>query len=81
MPHNWKRGGITILIGTGSRHLVPKRVVAGIRLPDDPPMPTLWVGIGFSGTCDDQGALLEATAFAGKRSLRLTAVLKLMRRA
>jgi hypothetical protein len=39
------------------------------------------VGIGFSGTCDAQGALLEATALAGKRSLRLTAVLKLMRRA
>jgi hypothetical protein len=39
------------------------------------------VGIGFSGTCDDHGALLEATALAGKRSLRLTAVLKLMRRA
>jgi len=39
------------------------------------------VGIGFAGTCDDQGALLEATALAGKRSLRLTAVLKLMRRA
>ncbi|MCW5702964.1 MAG: GrlR family regulatory protein [Bradyrhizobium sp.] len=38
------------------------------------------VGIGFSGTCDAQGALLEATALAGKRSLRLTAVLKLMRR-
>jgi hypothetical protein len=37
------------------------------------------VGIGFSGTCDDNGALLEATALAGKRSLRLTAVLKLMR--
>src|ERR1700704_722767 len=39
------------------------------------------VGIGFSGTCSDQGADLEATALAGKRSLRLTAVLKLMRRA
>ena len=39
------------------------------------------VGIGFSGTCDQEGALLEATALAGKRSLRLTAVLKLMRRA
>lgn len=39
------------------------------------------VGIGFSGTCDAEGALLEATALAGKRSLRLTAVLKLMRRA
>jgi hypothetical protein len=37
------------------------------------------VGIGFSGTCDDEGALLDATALAGKRSLRLTAVLKLMR--
>ena len=37
------------------------------------------VGIGFSGTCDGHGALLEATALAGKRSLRLTAVLKLMR--
>jgi hypothetical protein len=39
------------------------------------------VGIGFSGTCDEQGAMLDATALAGKRSLRLTAVLKLMRRA
>lgn len=39
------------------------------------------VGIGFAGTCDGQGALVEATALAGKRSLRLTAVLKLMRRA
>jgi hypothetical protein len=39
------------------------------------------VGIGFSGTCDHEGAQLEATALAGKRSLRLTAVLKLMRRA
>ena len=37
------------------------------------------VGIGFAVTCDDRGALLEATALAGKRSLRLTAVLKLMR--
>jgi hypothetical protein len=39
------------------------------------------VGIGFSGTCVERGALLEASALAGKRSLRLTAVLKLMRRA
>jgi hypothetical protein len=39
------------------------------------------VGIGFAGTCDEQGALLDATAFAGKRSLRMSAVLKLMRRA
>ena len=37
------------------------------------------VGIGFSGTCHAQGAELEATALAGKRSLRLTATLKLMR--
>src|SRR6202008_3261284 len=27
------------------------------------------VGIGFSGTCDEEGALLDATALAGKRSL------------
>jgi hypothetical protein len=39
------------------------------------------VGIGFSGNCDDQGASLEATALAGKRSLRLSADLKLVRRA
>jgi hypothetical protein len=39
------------------------------------------VGIGFSGTCNQQGALIEATALAGKRSLRLAATLKLMRRA
>ncbi len=38
------------------------------------------VGIGFSGTCDEEGALWEATALVGKRSLRLKAVLKLMRR-
>jgi len=37
------------------------------------------VGIGFSGICNQQGAELEATALAGKRSLRLTATLKLMR--
>jgi hypothetical protein len=39
------------------------------------------VGIGFSGFCDAEGAQLEATALAGKRSLRLSAELKLMRRA
>jgi hypothetical protein len=39
------------------------------------------VGIGFSGTCGEEGAMLDATALAGKRSLRLTAVLKLMRKA
>ena len=36
------------------------------------------VGIGFSGTCDEAGAELEAMALAGKRSLRLAATLKLM---
>ena len=36
------------------------------------------VGIGFAGTCDEQGAVLDATALAGKRSLRMTAILKLM---
>lgn len=36
------------------------------------------VGIGFSGTCDETGAWLEATALVGKRSLRLTADLKLL---
>jgi hypothetical protein len=39
------------------------------------------VGIGFTGTYDEDGAGLEATAFAGKRSLRLAAVLKLIRKA
>ena len=39
------------------------------------------VGIGFSGTCDADGAELEATALAGKRSLRLNAVLKLLHQA
>jgi hypothetical protein len=39
------------------------------------------VGIGFAGTCDEQGAVLDATALAGKRSLRMTTVLKLMNRA
>ena len=36
------------------------------------------VGIGFSGTCDEAGAALEAVELAGKRSLRLAATLKLM---
>jgi hypothetical protein len=39
------------------------------------------VGIGFAGTCDEQGAVLDATALAGKRSFRMTAVLKLMHQA
>jgi hypothetical protein len=38
------------------------------------------VGIGFSGGCDDQSAAWEATAFAGKRSLRLSAEMKLLHR-
>ncbi|WP_315838720.1 GrlR family regulatory protein [Bradyrhizobium prioriisuperbiae] len=37
------------------------------------------VGIGFSGTFDPHGATLEAAALIGKRSIRLTADLKLMR--
>jgi hypothetical protein len=39
------------------------------------------IGIGFSGTCGSEGAELEATALAGKRSLRLRAILKLIRKA
>jgi hypothetical protein len=39
------------------------------------------VGIGFAGTCGRDGAHLEATALAGKRSLRLSATLKLLQRA
>ena len=34
------------------------------------------VGIGFSGTYTDEGAVAEATALAGKRSVRFSAVLK-----
>lgn len=37
------------------------------------------VGIGFSGGCDGDSASWEATALVGKRSLRLTATLTLMR--
>jgi hypothetical protein len=36
------------------------------------------VGIGFSGTYADDGAVAEATALAGKRSIRFSAVLKKM---
>lgn len=36
------------------------------------------VGIGFSGRYDAKGADLEATALAGKRSLQLSAVLRLI---
>jgi hypothetical protein len=34
------------------------------------------VGIGFSGTYTDDGAVAEATALVGKRSIRFSAVLK-----
>ena len=34
------------------------------------------VGIGFSGTYSDVGAVAEATALVGKRSIRFAAVLK-----
>jgi hypothetical protein len=34
------------------------------------------VGIGFSGTYSDEGAVAEATAWAGKRSIRFSAVMK-----
>ena len=34
------------------------------------------VGIGFSGTYDGEGAEGEATALAGKRSIRFKAVLR-----
>ncbi len=37
------------------------------------------VGIGFSGTYDSEGAKAEATAFAGKRSIRFAASLRLLR--
>lgn len=36
------------------------------------------VGIGFSGTYSEEGAVAEATALAGKRSIRFSAVLKKM---
>ncbi|OAF05849.1 hypothetical protein AYJ54_00290 [Bradyrhizobium centrolobii] len=39
------------------------------------------VGIGFSGSCTADSGELEGIALAGKRSLRLAASLKLMRRA
>jgi hypothetical protein len=36
------------------------------------------VGIGFSGRCEANGAEIEATALAGKRSIRFAATLKLI---
>ncbi|WP_271508568.1 hypothetical protein [Bradyrhizobium sp. CCBAU 11357] len=41
----------------------------------------LAVGIGISGTCNEDSGELEGIALAGKRGLRLTGSLKLMRRA
>lgn len=38
------------------------------------------IGIGFAGTCNDCSAEIEATAFAGKRSVRLSATLNLIRK-
>jgi hypothetical protein len=38
------------------------------------------VGIGFSGTCTADSGEIEGIALAGKRSLRLAASLRLMRR-
>jgi hypothetical protein len=39
------------------------------------------VGIGISGTCNENGAEAEAVALVGARSVRCKAVLKIMRRA
>ena len=39
------------------------------------------IGIGISGTCNEQGAEAEAVALVGTRSVRCRAMLKLMRRA
>ena len=39
------------------------------------------ISIGFTGICDAQGGSLEATAFDGRRSVRLMAVLRLIREA
>jgi hypothetical protein len=36
LPGIGEKPGITLIAGTGSRHLVPSRTVAGIRLPDGP---------------------------------------------
>ena len=36
------------------------------------------IGIGFAGTRDKAGGNLEGTAFAGKRSIRFEAELKLI---
>ena len=36
------------------------------------------IGIGFAGTRDEAGGNLEGTAFAGKRSIRFEAELKLI---
>nr|WP_246773882.1 hypothetical protein [Bradyrhizobium diazoefficiens] len=48
---------------------------------DNPVFGGYEVGIGFSGTCTEDSGELEGIALAGKRSLRLAASLKLMRRA
>ena len=38
------------------------------------------VGIGISGTCDENGAEAEAVALVGAHSVRCKAVLKMIRR-
>lgn len=38
------------------------------------------IGIGFAGVCGERDAEIEATAFAGKRSVRLRATLKLIQK-
>lgn len=48
---------------------------------DNPVFGGYEVGIGFSGACTEDSGELEGIALAGKRSLRLAASLKLMRRA
>ncbi len=50
-------------------------------LGEDPIFGGHEVGIGFSGTCTEDDAQIEATALAGRRSLRFSAALKLLRRA
>jgi hypothetical protein len=48
---------------------------------DNPVFGGCEVGIGFSGSCTAESGELEGVALAGKRSLRLAASLRLMRRA
>ena len=47
---------------------------------DNPVFGGYEAGIGFSGTCTSESGELEGIALAGKRSLRLAASLRLVRR-